>query len=472
MKKIGSDLPILADLCRADLLLCCREREDRIVIVAQARPHSSSPLYEEDECLNTRVKRSEQEEIFHVFEGKGKPHQVHTVFIRGATVARQLFPVYNERGQVIAVLVKDAYWLAHERHRRRSRVFQEALLDFIAMVLRGELKGAEELSPFGEHDGIMYVGPDRRIQYMSGIASELFRHLGYRDTLVGRRINDIETVDAQLVARAIAERRCLESQSEQDGFTWTRKALPVTIRDRSLWQFLQPWKKHREARKYGAFVLIHDATEALRTQRELESKMAMLREVHHRVKNNLQVIASIMRMQARRTSSEEARAVLEESVQRVLSVAVVHEFLSQNARGMINLRDVANRILAQIKQGLVDPLKKIELEVEGPDIWLPAERATQCSLVMNELVQNAIEHGLAQQERGAIHVQLVDQGEEITILVEDNGQGLPEGFNLDTDANLGLRIVKSMVERDLRGKFTLRGSPYGTQAIVRFAKLS
>ena len=217
------------------------------------------------------------------------------------------------------------------------------------------------------------------------------------------------------------------------------------------------------------FVLIHDATEALQAQRERESQMSLLREVHHRVKNNLQVIASLMRMQARRVANEESRQVLQESINRVLSVAVVHEFLSQNAKGTINLQDVANRILGQMQQGLIAPDKHIALRTKGPDIWLPSERATQCALVINELVQNAIQHGMERREEGWVEVELVDKGDQVTILVTDDGEGLPEGFDLDTNSNLGLRIVRSMVERDLRGTFDLV-SNHLTQAVIHFDK--
>lgn len=214
---------------------------------------------------------------------------------------------------------------------------------------------------------------------------------------------------------------------------------------------------------------MHDATEAVQSQREIESKMALIREVHHRVKNNLQIIASLMRMQARRVSSDEAREVLSESVNRVLSVAVVHEFLSQNATGTINLHEVAHRILAQMQQGLIDPNKYIKLDVKGDDIWLPAERATQCALVINELVQNALEHGLENRDQGIVDVELVDLGDKVKIIVSDNGEGLPVGFDLSTSSNLGLRIVRSLVERDLRGQIELL-SDAGTRAMVVFAK--
>lgn len=465
-KKIVADLPILADLCRADLLLYARSlrRAERVTLVAHARPHSSTPLYE---ALEPGVQVPASSVVG--LTERVRFREVHTIAVRGATVARQVFEVRGGNEQVIGYLLKDAYWLAHERHRRRSPVFQAALVDFIRSVLRGELKGAESLSPFGEHDGVVLVGADRRIQYMSGIAAELFRNLGYRDSLIGRRLSEIETVDHQLVVKAQSELACQELETETAGLTWVRKALPILVPDVGLWGRL--WRQRSDQRRVrGVFILIHDATETLRTQRELEAKMALVREVHHRVKNNLQVIASIMRMQARRAEHEAVRAALEESVNRILSVAVVHEFLSQNAKGSINLKEVAYRIMAQVERGLIDPNKVIRLRVQGPDIWLPAERATQCALVTNELVQNAIEHGMAGRDVGSIEVTLADEGDSVGILVTDDGEGLPEGFDLSTNANLGLQIVRNMVERDLRGKFELANVEHGVQAQVRFAK--
>ena len=472
LKKLAADLPILADICRADLLLYCAKGGEKAVAVAQAMPHSVSPLYQEKR-LGLIVGPSEQQEVLRTLGGKLSPTQVHTVAVRGATVARQVFPVWNAQGKLIAAMAMDSYWLAHERQLRRSRAFQDALRDLRTMVLRGELRGAESLAPFGEHDGILYVNAERIIRYMSGVAASLYRHLGYRDSLIGRRVSELETVDPYLVTQALAEQRCFERQDEQYGRTWVRRALPVSAPDEPFWGLLSGWRqvaRDRPSRSRGVLILIHDATETLQAQRELESKMALIREVHHRVKNNLQIIASLMRLQARRVSSAEAKAVLEESVNRILSVAVVHEFLSQNAKGMINLLEVAHRILTQVQQALIDPRKRIQLRVKGSDIWLPAERATHCALVINELVQNAIEHGMAHRDEGFVDVELVDRGEEVNIVVTDNGEGLPTGFAIETNANLGLRIVRSMVERDLKGQFELRGDEHGTRAVVHFSK--
>jgi len=471
LQELSANLPILADVTRADLLLYCTLTLSRGVVVAQAMPHSVTPLYREDQTGRVTTS-AERPEVLAALSGRGNTRTVYTVEIRGATVARQVFPVRRDRGRTIGVLVSDSYWLAYERHLRRSKAFQSALDDFRTSVLRGALQGAASLTPFGERDGIMLVGTDRRIRYMSGVAAGLYRFLGYRDTLDGWRVSDLETIDHQMVTQALAERRCLERCDEQYGRTWIRRALPI-LAPNSTWFGALAERVFPQAvpplEPKGVFVLIHDATEELQAQRERESQMSLLREVHHRVKNNLQMIASLMRMQARRVENVESRQVLQESINRVLSVAVVHEFLSQNAKGTINLQEVAHRILGQTQQGLIAPDKQIDLRAKGPDIWLPSERATQCALVINELVQNAIQHGMERREVGWVEVELVDKGDQVTILVTDNGEGLPQGFDLATNSNLGLTIVRSMVERDLRGTFELLSNGL-TQAVIRFDK--
>lgn len=467
LEKVSADLSILSDVSRADLLLVVRGAGGQSRIVAQARPHSATPLYAESIVGQPLPSDASEPNLWRRLLS---PLLVDTVSVRGASVARQSLPVWGAHGQPIAYLVKDAYWLQHERHRRRSRVFQYALLALTVMVMRGELQGAEALSPFGEHDGVIYVSTDRRILYMSGIAAEQYRNLGYRDSLLGRRLSELDTVDHEIALEAINERRAIQLQKQEHGRVLIHKALPVRSLPWHLLLLTRSASSRAATRPRGALILVHDATERLRTEAELASRMSLLHEVHHRVKNNLQVIASITRMQARRAKHAETRLLLDETVNRIMSMAVVHEFLSQNDRGNINLLDVAHRIVQQVQQGLIAPEQQIRLSVDGPSIWLPADKATRCALIVNELLQNAIEHGMAGRTRGAIRVVLVDHGDKASIMVSDDGQGLPEDFTLGTHANLGLRIVSGMVERDLGGVLTISRSDGETRADIEFPK--
>lgn len=469
LQRIEAALPILADLSRADLLLFKPTGVDRAVVAAHGRPNSLSPLYPESVC-GMVVTASERPDVFRTLIARPWRRHVRAASLRGAPIARETLPIYGATGRPIAVLSIETNWLAHERQLRRSRFFRNALCRLQESVLRGEVQGAENLSPFGEHDGIMVIDQEMRIRYVSGIAANLYRRLGYLEDLVGQRISVLETHDEALVLAALREGRCLEVQDTEHEFTWVRKAIPLGARDlRPLFCRLRPGT----SRPGGVVITLHDATEAIRREQELRIKTAMIQEIHHRVKNNLQTIASLLRLQARRATDTAVNRVLTESVNRILSVAVVHEFLSQNESATISIREVGQRILAQTVAGVVDPNKEISFRLLGSSLYLPTQQATVCALVINELVQNAVEHGYEERTRGEITVTLSDDGDRVTVVVEDDGEGLPDGFNVTSDGSLGLRIVQTLVEADLKGQFLLssRGeSGEGVRAMVSFPK--
>jgi two-component sensor histidine kinase len=249
---------------------------------------------------------------------------------------------------------------------------------------------------------------------------------------------------------------------------WIRKAVPLIG---YAWgePWWQPWQWFQR-RPVGVLFTIHDATEERWNEREQKIQSAMIQEIHHRVKNNLQTVASVLRMQMRRSESQEARSVLKDSVGRILSMAVVHEYLSKEEGQAINIREVTQRIIQQTRQGVVSPDKQIRIVLSaGNSLYLPARPATACALVINELLQNAIEHGYEARNVGLVSVELVDEGDEVRIVIADDGEGLPPGFDLQQTTSLGLQIVRTLVQDDLRGTFDIK-SDGGAQAIVQFSK--
>jgi len=400
---------------------------------------------------------------------QGRDVQGERVFIPGtAPIVQVVYPIRTRQGRLIGALSVETHLFEHERQQRRRRPFQRALRWLQDMLLRGELLNVENLSSFGEYDGIMVVNTGKRILYMSGIATNLYRRLGYLRSPVGQRLSDLDTADDALASQALDEGTCLEEEVHERGRILIKKAIPLLCRER-----LIPWLGQRWLRldSYlaGAMLAIHDDTEVRQRELELRVKATMIQEIHHRVKNNLQTVAALLRMQSRRVTSQEARESLEEGVGRILSMAVVHEFLSREEGQAINIRDVAQRILTQTEQGMMDPEKEIVLKLTGPSLYLPGKQATACALIINELLQNAMEHGYEWRRTGQIDVVLEDQGDRVGIKISDDGRGLPEGFNLQSGERLGLEIVRRLVEDDLGGTFDLRDEG-GVSATVLFPK--
>ena len=467
---------ILADLSRADVLLYCPLSEHRAGVVAQASPHSILPIYSESLVDREVTFREEPAVLRALVEGKRGLIEVHRDKnaprppAKGSPVFQETFPVRGADGQVIAAVCIETNLIEHVRHRRRSRVFQRALKQLKESVLTGQLVGAAELTPFAEHDGVLVVDNEYRIQYISGVATNLYRKLGYTGDLLKRYIADLELDDNSVVFEAMEQGVCVERELQVHNLVWVKKAIPLFSAPRGVRRLLHP--RDGSPRLVGVLMTIRDETDVRRQEEELRVKVAMIQEIHHRVKNNMQTIASLLRLQSRRAESDEVRRALREGINRILSVAVIHEFLAHQQARVINIRDVSQRIIHQVREGVLDQEQGIRLDLRGPNIYLPTQPATVCALVINELLQNALEHGYDREGGGTVTVNLADDGETVTISVDDDGVGLPESFDLSRTGSLGLQIVRTLAEGDLRGSFELHSRDKGVSAVVTFPKQS
>jgi two-component sensor histidine kinase len=312
----------------------------------------------------------------------------------------------------------------------------------------------------------MILDAQGRIEYLSAPAEHLYRRLGYADNLVKTQLQELET-NEYICFKSMERGVCLEQRVQEHDLVWIKRVVPLLSGDGARWS---PPLVGRRSVPAGAIVAIQDVTDELRKEQELKIKTAMIQEIHHRVKNNLQTIAAMLRLQARRSQTPEVVDQLRESVGRILSIAVVHEFLSHDENAAINIHEVSNRILAEIRNGVLDHTRPINLTLEGTRTFtLPAQQATSCALIINELVQNAVGHGFEGRTEGTIVVRLSEQGDSLYIEIQDDGRGLPEGFDATSQGGLGLQIVRSLVREDLKGEFELLNGQ-GVRAIVSFPR--
>ncbi len=475
LDRIVRIIPILADLSRADILICVPSAVDRALVVAQAKPRSIAPVHRTSMVGQVLTRENAGALIRAISERqftRSQREYPRQAILGGsaaegapAPVVQEAYPIESPNGHVVGGMLIETNLLESERLKRRSEVFQRTLRGLQQMALRGEPEGIETLTPFGEHDGVVIVDTECIIRYMSGIATNLFRNIGYSEPLVGKPLKYLETADDEVARQAIERRVCLQVEHEESGRTWIRKAIPVTRVERAT--LFAPARTTLT----GVLLMIHDDTEARQRARELMIKTTMIKEVHHRVKNDLQTVASLLRMQTRRMQAPEAKAALGEAVNRILSIAVIHEFLSEQDNRVINIREVAQRIIQQMEQGVLAPEQHIMMHLSGPNIYLPARQATSCALVINELLQNALEHGFdAHVGGGTITLSFEDHGDGVELVVHDNGHGLPANFSLQNVDSLGLRIVQMLVTEDLKGRIDLQDD-HGVAAIVRFPKI-
>ena len=202
---------------------------------------------------------------------------------------------------------------------------------------------------------------------------------------------------------------------------------------------------------------MRDVTDLRKRDRLLISKDATIREIHHRVKNNLQTISSLLRLQARRLENPEAKAAVSESVRRIRTIALVHESLSREPGDDVTFIEIVRPLLRLAEESLQSPDRPVQFSLVGDGGRIPARVATPLSVVLTELLQNAVDHGFPEGSGGGrVVVSLDNDLERLQIEVVDDGRGLEPGFDIDAATGLGLSIVRTLVTTELNGQISMR----------------
>ena len=299
-------------------------------------------------------------------------------------------------------------------------------------------------------DGVLLLDGTARVEYASPNAVSALHRLGVHANTEGGRLIDLglqETVVRTAFTKAIPATEELELGPD---VTVLLRCIPLLD----------------QGRVSGAVLLLRDVSEVRRRDRLLLSKDATIREIHHRVKNNLQTVAALLRLQARRTNNAEGREALMESVRRVSSIALVHDALSMSVDEEVNLDEVIDRILP-IMNDVARVDTPIRIRREGALGVLDADRATALVMVVTELVQNAIEHAFDPSAKGGcVTIRAERSARWLDVVVHDDGRGLPDGFSLEKSDQLGLQIVRTLVSAELDGSLGMHDVPGGGTDVV------
>ena len=343
-----------------------------------------------------------------------------------------------------------AVWIARARTLTQVRAAQARFQDLL------------ELAP----DAIVLTDRDGRIGLVNGQAERMFRY--GREELVGQPVETL--IPERCRERHLAHRAGYQSDPRtrpmgagQDLFA--RRAdgseFPVEIS-------LSPFSTEEGP---SVIAIVRDAsgrkqaeaerTRLLASEREKGEQLKLaIREAHHRIKNNLQAISDLLYLEM--FSGENARAedVLRESVERVQSIALVHDLLSQDEDVQtVDIRALAKRLVPMVLQGGCQSAQSIDTQLQVPSIALSSKKAATLALILNELVSNAVKHAFAGRPAGRLQVRLSQAEEGLLLHVEDDGPGLPAEFDLNRDASVGMQVVRTLAERDLAGKLRFSDGP-------------
>ena len=463
LHAVVGEWQLLADLSFADYLMWVARDDGKVVCVAQVRPNTAATVLLADAVgtlANTEdlpiVAAAFQSGVIGgaKFEGRdGSP---------GLNV--EAVPV-RHGSRVVAVLTHQTS-LAPRQSSPLETAYVDCAGDLLHMLSEGTFPNVGDLAMSRSSprvgDGFIRLDETGLVTYASPNAISAYHRLGLAAELESHNPVSVtrplisDPFEAQELANhvrdSLAGGSSMRMEVDAGGAAVLLRTLPLVINGASV----------------GAAVLIRDVTEVKRRDRALLSKDATIREIHHRVKNNLQTVAALLRLQARRTNNAEGREALIESVRRVSSIALVHDALSMSVDEEVNLDEVIDRILP-IMNDVATVDSPIRINRVGELGVLDADRATALIMVITELVQNAIEHAFdATAPQGCVTIRSERSARWLDVVVHDDGRGLPDGFSLEKSDRLGLQIVRTLVSAELDGSLGMHGVPTGgTDVILR-----
>ena len=455
-----ADWQLVADLAFSDLVIWLPVRNS-FQAYAHARPAAAATLFYRD--ITGNAPRSDwSKQIVAAWETKAPVIGDELERYEGSAARVSAYPVFapepDSESTPIAVITRHT-------NIGESRLPNKLQLNFIEIgdeLLRMISDGCFPASEAGTapkrgtpraNDGLIRLDAAGRVLFASPGALSVFNAAGVEGELEGRLLS--ETVNAlpaglgqvdEGLPLILTGKGAWRSDVEFDKLTIAMRSVPLM--------------KNKE--RNGAIVLCRDVTQLRVRDRELITKDATIREIHHRVKNNLQTVASLLRIQSRQTGSEEVKESLAQAMRRVSAIALVHDVLSEGVDQNVSFDQIFNRILALVPETAVSSHAVVTTEFEGSFGELPAERSTPLALVLTELVSNGVEHGLGD-NAGVIKV-IAERGpKSLRVEVEDDGVGLPEG---KVGTGLGTQIVRTLVESELRGKISWTSPIRGGTRVV------
>ncbi len=330
----------------------------------------------------------------------------------------------------------------------------DLLVETAGQITRDSLQvtvpGWEVLEMFS--DGVVVADATGAVAYANPVAETLFRRVCGIHDIEQANLSEI-CFDPAVEKAALVGKTCVSKEVRVKDLVLFVKALPL----------------FKSGEISGCVMVIRDVTEIRAKEKELLVKSAVIQEIHHRVKNDLQTIASLLRLQQRRVDSVAVKNAYADSINRILTIAIVYEVLSKQGLELIDVKEVAEKIVEMQRTATPEPDTRIAAGVTGDKIVLTGKQAMSVGLIVNELVHNAISHAFHGRSEGEIEVSLEDKGAFVVVRVRDNGTGFPKGFSLRKAPTLGLSIVQALVEDDLRGVIEI-SSRNGAHIEVRFPK--
>lgn len=433
IQMMARTLQPLSNLEAADIFLDCPCSEEDAIVVAEAKPEDAPSAYKSS-VVGMFAKAINEPAVARTLK-LGTATKYMKARTQEDNYTIQSVEPIKYKNKVIGVLIREKRIVDDESEE------SESLNEYVPInpILNENSWLTESID-----DGLIFIDRSGYIIYRNAYAKKLFQDMGFLKEILGQRYRDICLTD-------------YDEETEQSESITEIKYAKHYLRIRHI---------QMQEGNIRMAVIIRDITWDREQEKKLVLKSVAIKELHHRVKNNLQTIASLLRLQARRTESKEAEQVLHESINRVLSISATHQLLAQNGVDNVSLKEVLLTVKNNIAQQLVRSNGEITISMEGDDITVNSDIATSVALTVNELLQNSIKYAFTDREQGNIWIILKKGKIYSTISVVDDGIG----FDIikRKHESLGLNIVQSMVRDKLYGNLKIWSGKKGTKVLFDF----
>jgi two-component sensor histidine kinase len=448
---LQSEWQLVADLLFTDLVLWVPTKDGSFVAAGHARPSSAATVFYRD-ISGEAIRKEWLATVKQAFESGQIVERKSSDTVAGLPTRFSAIPVQKESA-IAADATGPIAVITRHTNLSESRTPNKIQLNYVScgnelltMITEGTFP--DYSSPTGRrrgapraNDGLLRLDVDGNVSFASPNGLSAFSGLGIKGEIEGKSLAEVAT-------------KIVKAQSTVD------ESLPLVLTGKA------PWRADLESKdvtlsvraiplmkagaRTGAIVLCREITELRRQEQQLLTKDATIREIHHRVKNNLQTVASLMRIQMRRTTSDEAKQALEQAIRRVSAIALVHNTLAEGFSEEVNFDEVFESSMRLVGELATDSSREIKLRIDGKFGQLDSKLATPLAVALTEVVTNAASHGLGE-HGGSILITPRQTAKQLSIEVEDNGVGFKKEA---IGTGLGTQIIKTLIEGELRGKIS------------------
>ena len=446
LEQVEYSLPYLADITGTDVFIDVLTRNDvDSVVVAWASPGERSAYRRS--VVGELAYPSSEPAVYRTLKTGQPSRDVRGVSQEGVPIAQTVVPIRDGAQNVIGVLIME--------RDISEELRQEEHVEFLSQTAERLSKTLMYLSTGGSTfddwlgNGIFVLNSRGKITFANKSAAQMFRESCGMEPL------------GQDFCFGLVGVSGLGELLDQ-----LKEPMEIAVSGRNYLFQAHPLVTYAELS--GCVVSLQDITDLRRKEQALNAQSLVIKEIHHRVKNNLQNVAALLRLQMRRSGSEFIRAEFTESINRIISIAMVHEVFAHASWDFIDLKHLARRILEGLVHSAVLPGQTIAARVEGEEVELSSKQAVPLALVINELITNSLKHGIGNRPNGEIVVHIVSRGGQVILSVLDNGPEPAADFGQIPSNHLGLQIVDSLVREQLYGCFRMERCDGVTCTTVQF----